>query len=320
MREHVNRDAVLPEDLGGLRLDQAVAALWPEFSRERLKSWIQDGVLTVDGRVLKPKDKVWGGEQLTLAAELVVVTDNAPQDIPLTIVYEDEDVLVLDKPAGLVVHPGAGNPDGTLLNALLHHVPQVATLPRAGIVHRIDKETSGLLVVAKTLEAQTSLVVQLAEKSAYREYEAVVSGVPVSGGKVEAPIGRHTVDRVRMAVVPGGKPAVTHYRVISRFRGFAHLRLQLETGRTHQIRVHMAHIGHPLLGDPLYGGRPKWPKGMDPAVMTAIRAFSRQALHAAMLGFRHPRTGEQVAFQSPLPADMVELLALLAEDARQGDF
>ena len=317
----VSLSAEVPVEYAGMRLDQAAAQLFGDYSRERLKDWIRDGRLTVDGRAGKPKDKMVGGENLALQAELEVETPALPQDIPLHILYEDEHLLVVDKPAGLVVHPGAGNPDGTLLNALLHHFSDLNLLPRAGIVHRIDKDTSGLLVVAKTLPAQTALTAQLAEKSVYREYEAVVTGVMTGGGTVDAPIDRHSTDRTRMAVVNRrhdedlrGREAVTHYRVITRFRGHTHVRVQLETGRTHQIRVHMAHAGHPLVGDPVYGGRPRLPKGGSEDMIRAVQNFPRQALHARRLGLVHPATGEEMSWESPLPADMLALLAVLAAD------
>ena len=319
----VSLSASVPLELAGARLDQAAAQLFPEYSRERLKDWIKDGRLTVEGRSGKPKDKVAGGEELVLEAELEAETEAVPQDIPLNILYEDDSLLVLDKPAGLVVHPGAGNPDGTLMNALLFHCPDLRLLPRAGIVHRIDKDTSGLLVVAKTLPAHTDLTAQLAEKSVYREYEAIVCGVMTGGGTIDAPIDRHPTDRTRMAVVnrrdeedERGRNAVTHYRVIARFRGHTHVRVQLETGRTHQIRVHMSHIGHPLVGDPVYGGRPRLPKGGSPEMIRAVQQFPRQALHARRLGLVHPVTDEQMNWESPLPVDMVALLATLAEDAK----
>ncbi|MDP2228154.1 MAG: 23S rRNA pseudouridine(1911/1915/1917) synthase RluD [Moraxellaceae bacterium] len=315
--------ADVPLDMAGARLDQAAALVFADYSRERLKEWIRDGRLTVGGKSAKPKDKVSGGEALVLLAEQEVETEAQAQDIPLTIVYEDEHLLVIDKPAGLVVHPGAGNPDGTLMNALLHHHADLRLLPRAGIVHRIDKDTSGLLVVAKTLPAHTSLTAQLADKSVHREYEAVVCGVMTGGGTVDAPIDRHPTDRVRMAVVnrrheedERGRDAVTHYRVIARFRGHTHVRVTLETGRTHQIRVHMGHIGHPLVGDGVYCGRPRLPKGGTPAMIRAIQSFPRQALHARRLGLIHPALEVEMSWESPLPEDLVTLLAVLAEDAR----
>lgn len=319
----VAHTAEVPLDHAGMRLDQTAAQLFPDYSRERLKDWIKEGRLTLNGRPGKPKDKVAGGETLVLSAELEVETPAQPQDIPLTIVFEDDHLLVIDKPAGLVVHPGAGNPDGTLLNALLHHCPDLNLLPRGGIVHRIDKDTSGLLVVAKTLPAHTSLTAQLADKTVHREYEAIVAGVMTGGGTVNAPIDRHSTDRTRMAVVirrhdedERGREAVTHYRVIARFRGHTHVRVQLETGRTHQIRVHMSHIGHSLIGDPVYSGRPRLPKGASAEMIRAIQNFPRQALHARRLGLVHPVTGEEMSWESPLPADMQELLTILAADAK----
>ncbi len=324
----VSRTAEVPLECAGMRLDQVAAQLFGEYSRERLKDWIKDGQLMLDGRVAKPKDRVAGGEILQLAAELAVETPALPQDIPLNIIHEDEQLLVIDKPAGLVVHPGAGNPDGTLMNALLHHHADLNLLPRAGIVHRIDKDTSGLLVVAKTLEAQTDLTAQLADKSVYREYEAIAAGVMTSGATIDESIDRHPTDRTRMAVVRrrddddqeshrrNGRDAVTHYRVITRFRGHTHIRVQLETGRTHQIRVHMSHIGHPLVGDPVYGGRMRLPKGGTPEMIHAVQHFPRQALHARRLGLVHPASGASMSWESPLPADMVALLVVLAADAK----
>lgn len=308
---------MIPLDMGGARLDQAVARLFSDYSRERLKEWISQGHLLVDGKVWRPKDRVAGGENITLDIVLEVETEAKPQDIPLSILYEDADILVLDKPAGLVVHPGAGNPDGTLLNALLFHCPSLQTVPRAGLVHRIDKDTSGLLVVAKTLAAHTFLVAELSEKNVYREYEAIVQGSLVSGGTMDAPIGRHPSERVKMAVVSSGKPAVTHFRIIKRYRGLTHVRVELETGRTHQIRVHFAHKGHPLLGDPVYAGRPRLPKGASPELIHALQNFPRQALHARRLTLTHPVTMQQLSFESPLPADFVQLLAELELDMRQ---
>lgn len=298
-----------------MRLDQAAAQLFTGFSRERLKGWIEDGRLLVNGAVRRPKDRVVEGEELVLDAEPAIETSAGAEDIPLNILYEDEDLLVIDKPAGLVVHPGAGNPAGTLLNALLHHCPALVGIPRAGIVHRLDKDTSGLLVVAKTLLAQVSLVDQLKDKTVHREYEAVVWGVLTSGATVDAPIGRHPQDRLRMAVVQNGKPAVTHYRVIKRFRAHTHVRVMLETGRTHQIRVHMAHTGHPLAGDPVYGGRARSPKGATQELLEALRAFPRQALHARRLSLVHPVTGNTLSWESPLPADFVGLLQVLTQDS-----
>jgi 23S rRNA pseudouridine1911/1915/1917 synthase len=312
----VELEAEIPLDMAGQRLDQALAALFPDYSRSRLQGWIRAGQVTVDGRVLRPRDKVDGGEQVRLAATLEDESRDVPEDIALDLIYEDEDILVLNKPAGLVVHPGAGNPAGTLVNALLHHRPELRVLPRAGIVHRLDKDTSGVMVVAGTPTAHASLVRQLEERSVKREYEAVCVGVMTGGGTVDAPIARHPVDRVRMAVREGGREAVTHYRVVERFRGHTHVRCRLETGRTHQIRVHMAHIRYPLVGDPVYGGRLVMPPGASPALSEALRGFRRQALHAARLELVHPRHGETVHFEAPVAEDLAALLAVLRADAK----
>ncbi len=296
-----------------MRLDQALAALLPAYSRSRLQQWLKTGQLQVNGRICRPRDPVAGGETVSGEPVLEPETRALAQDIPLAICYQDEDVLVIDKPAGLVAHPAAGNRDGTLVNALLHHAPELAALPRAGLVHRLDKDTTGLLVVARSLRAHTALVEQLQARRIEREYLAVVNGTPVAGGTVEAPIGRHPVDRQRMAVVAGGKPAVTHYRVLRRFRAHALLRVKLETGRTHQIRVHLAHLRLPLLGDPIYGGRPRLPPEASPQCLEAIRNFQRQALHAARLALTHPVSGERLEWRADTPADLADLLAALSE-------
>ncbi|PAU66033.1 23S rRNA pseudouridine(1911/1915/1917) synthase [Pseudomonas sp. PIC25] len=306
--------AEVPSELGGQRLDQIAAQLFSEHSRSRLAAWIKDGRLTVDGEVLRPRDIVHGGSLLELNAEQEAQGEWVAQDIELNIVYEDDQLLVLDKPAGLVVHPAAGHADGTLLNALLHHVPDLINVPRAGIVHRLDKDTTGLMVVAKTLQAQTRLVEQLQKRSVSRIYEAIVIGVITAGGKIDAPIGRHGQQRQRMAVVEGGKPAVSHYRVLERFRSHTHTRIKLETGRTHQIRVHMSHIGFPLVGDPVYGGRFRIPPAASQTLVQALKDFPRQALHARFLELDHPLTGERMRWESPLPDDFVWLLTLLRQD------
>ncbi|PAU74327.1 23S rRNA pseudouridine(1911/1915/1917) synthase RluD [Halomonas salipaludis] len=314
MSETLHRDARVPDAMAGQRLDQAAAELFDDFSRERLKGWIQQGALTVDGEQLRPKHKLHGGEQLLLRAELEDDTRFEPQAMALDIVFEDAEVLVINKPAGLVVHPAAGNPDGTLLNAVLYHHPAAASIPRAGIVHRLDKDTTGLMVVAKTLAAQAALVEQLQARSMSREYDAVVTGVMTSGGTVDAPIGRHPKDRKRQAVTGNGKPAVTHYRVTERFRHHTHVRCKLETGRTHQIRVHLAHKRFPLIGDALYGGRLKLPPGADDALKELLRGFPRQALHARKLAFVHPASGQRVEYRAELPDDMLMLLDYLRDD------
>ena len=307
----------IPARCAGIRLDQALAELLPAYSRSRLQQWLKTGQLRVDGQIRRPRDPVAGGE--TVRGELALATETVAlaQDIPLDLRYQDADLLVINKPAGLVAHPAAGNRDGTLVNALLHHCPELATLPRAGLVHRLDKDTTGLLVVARSLRAHTALVEQLQARRIERDYLAVVNGIPVAGGTVDAPIGRHPVDRQRMAVTPGGKPAVTHYRVLRRFRIHALLRVRLETGRTHQIRVHMAHIRFPLLGDPVYGGRPRLPPGASPRCIEAIQHFRRQALHAERLALAHPVTGERLEWWAEIPADLAGLLATLGEDAEQ---
>ena len=306
----------IPPELAGQRLDQALAALLPDYSRSRLKAWIEAGEVRVDGALPRPRDKVLGGEAVSVRAVLPEETRTAPQEIPLALVHQDRHVFVVDKPAGLVVHPGAGNPDRTLQNALLALDPALATLPRAGIVHRLDKDTSGLLIVARTLPAHTALVRMLGERAVHREYEAVCRGVMTAGGTVDAPIDRHPTERVRMAVREGGRDAVTHYRVIKRFRAHTHVRVQLETGRTHQIRVHLAHAGFPIVGDRVYGGRLTLPKGASETLRQALREFPRQALHAARLQFGHPVTGRPLECTSPLPADMRGLLDLLAAEER----
>ena len=304
----------VPASLAGTRLDQAAAELFNDYSRERLKAWINAGELTVDGQKVKPKTRLHGEEMLSLKAVLEEEGRFEAQDIPLDIVFEDDDVIVVNKPAGRVVHPAAGNPDGTLLNALLHHEPKLAQVPRAGIVHRLDKDTTGLMMIAKTLPAQANLVQQLQARTVSRQYDAVVIGTPVSGATVDAPIGRHPKDRKRQAVNASGKPAVTHYRVVERFRAHTHVRCQLETGRTHQIRVHMAHARYPLIGDPLYGGRPKLPPGAADSLKEILREFPRQALHARKLSFIHPRSGESMSFRAALPDDLLMLLDYLRED------
>ena len=290
-----------------MRLDQALARLMPEYSRNRLQEWMRSGHITLDGGSASAKTKVWGGETVVVSPQaLPSTTQHAPEEIPLERVFEDADILVIDKPAGLVVHPGSGNWSGTLLNALLRHAPALAGIPRAGIVHRLDKDTSGLLVVAKTIPAQVDLVRQLQARSVTREYVAIVHGAVARDGMVEAPIGRHPVHRTRMAVVARGKPAKTYYFPIDHGEGWSRLRCRLETGRTHQIRVHLNSIGHPLIGDPVYGSAQR--KAILPA---AALNFPRQALHAARLALIHPGTGEALAWESALPTDIAELVDAL---------
>ncbi|HHM04875.1 MAG TPA: 23S rRNA pseudouridine(1911/1915/1917) synthase RluD [Gammaproteobacteria bacterium] len=306
--------ATVPLSVAGRRLDQALAALFPAYSRSRLQQWIKAGRVTVNGRVLRGRARLSGGERVVVEVVAEQAVSWQAQSLPLAVVYEDDSLLVINKPPGVVVHPAAGNWDGTLVNALLHHAPELERLPRAGVVHRLDKDTSGLLVVARTLAAQKSLVAQLQARTVSREYAAVVVGALVAGGTVDAPIGRHPVDRKRMAVVPRGKPAISHYRVQGRFRAHTHIAVRLETGRTHQIRVHLAHIRHPLVGDATYGGRARLPSGAGDALIQALRGFPRQALHARRLALRHPRRGEPVSWEAPLPDDICQLLAALKAD------
>jgi len=302
------------EGLSGERLDRAAASLFPGFSRARLQQWIRDGALTVDGQPGKPSQKLAGGEHLRLEAQAGPDDSVQPQEMPLKILFEDGDILVLDKPAGLVVHPAAGHRDGTLQNALLHHDTGLARVPRAGIVHRLDKDTTGVMVVARNLEAHASLVEQLQARSMSRVYEAVVHGRPAATGRVEEKIGRHPRDRKRMAVVDSGKPAVSHYRVLRAFGHFSLVEVALESGRTHQIRVHMQHLGLPLVGDPVYGRRRSGEAGLPVEVARLVKAFPRQALHARTLRLAHPRTGQPMSFEAPLPDDLAGLIRLLERE------
>ena len=320
MNERLEISAEVPAELDGSRLDQAAVRLFSDYSRSRLQTWIKRGELRVDGAVCRPRDKVLAGSTLTLDATLEAEVAWQPQAIDLEIVYEDDSLLVIDKPAGLVVHPAAGHADGTLVNALLSHAPSLAQLPRAGIVHRLDKDTSGLLVVARTLAAHNELVAQLQARTVKREYSAVCVGAMTGGGTIDLPIGRHPRQRKKMAVLgAGGKSAVTHFRVLQRFAHHTHIAVNLETGRTHQIRVHMAHRHNPLIGDPVYGGRPRIPPGASERLIQALRSFSRQALHARRLGLVHPVSAEPLEFESRLPEDMVSLLRVLeAEDLNEG--
>lgn len=315
MSERLQLAATIPDELAGLRLDQALAQIFSDYSRGQLTKWIKAGHVLVEQKQLRPRDAVLGGENVTIEAKIEQHDSNwIAEEISLDIVHEDEHVLIINKPAGMVVHPGAGNHQGTLVNALLHHAPQLEAIPRAGIVHRIDKGTTGLLMIAKTLTAHHSLITQLQERSVKREYQAVAVGVMTAGGTVDEPIGRHNIDRKRMAVTHTGKPSITHYRVEQRFRAHTHIRCKLETGRTHQIRVHMAHIRYPLLGDPVYSGRIRLPKDASEHCRQEIQNFKRQALHAGSLGFIHPATGQEVSWQVDLPGDMQQLIATLKQD------
>lgn len=310
--------ATAPEQMAGMRLDQVLAELFPDYSRSRLQTWIRGGRVLVDGKpLMKARERLHGGEYIELDAEAEQVVQCLAEDIPLQIVYEDEALLIVDKPAGMVVHPAVGNWHGTLQNALLHHDPSLAALPRAGLVHRIDKDTSGLLMVAKTLQAHNSLVTQLQARTIHREYQAVVSGRMTAGGTVDQPLGRHPVDRKRFAIRDTGKPAVSHYRVMERFVRHTFILVQLETGRTHQIRVHMQAIHYPLVGDPVYAGRFRLPPNCSEQLAEVLRSFNRQALHAAKLGLEHPVSHEYCQWQSPLPDDMGKLLAALREQDEQ---
>ncbi len=308
-------EKLVPLALSGQRLDQALAQMFPEYSRSRLKAWILKGSVTVDDREMRPRDAVSGGERIVVQPQAEVSVTSAPEPIALAIAYEDDDLLIVNKPAGLVVHPGTGNTRGTLMNGLLHHAPALEALPRAGIVHRLDKDTSGLLLVGKSLTAHTALVRALADRDISRHYLAVCCGVLTGGGKIDAPIGRHPVDRLRMSVQESGKPAITHFRVKERFRAHTYISVQLDTGRTHQIRVHFAHRRNPLLGDPVYGGRLAIPAGATEALIDCLRGFRRQALHATQLSFTHPVSGLPIEVEAPLPDDFARLIDVLRVDA-----
>ena len=306
--------ATIPDDMDGMRLDQVLANIFTDYSRSRLQQWIRDGFVQVDGRQLRAKDKVQAGQRVNVITQQTEQGDWQAEALPLDIVYEDPQILVINKPKGLVVHPAAGNYSGTLLNALLHHAPELKNVPRAGIVHRLDKDTTGLLVVAKDLASHKSLVEQLQARAFEREYIAVVQGVMTAGGTVDAPIGRHPTQRKKMAVVDSGKPAVSHYRVIERFRAHTLISVKLETGRTHQIRVHMAYIHFPLVGDAVYAGRLKLPAGCTEQLREELRHFGRQALHAHRLGIEHPLSQEHLSWEAPIPADLQHLIATLRKD------
>jgi len=312
--------ARIPPEAAGRRFDQALAELFPDYSRSRLSAWVKAGDVLLDGETVQPRRIVNGGETVTLRAQLTQEVPLAPEQIALDVRYEDDDILVVNKPAGLVVHPGAGQPGGTLQNALLNFDAGLAAIPRAGIVHRLDKDTSGVMVVARTLRAHTALVEQLQSRSVHRQYEAVVYGAMIAGGSVDAPIGRHPHDRIKQAVVENSasKPAVTHYRVRERFRAHTLIECRLETGRTHQIRVHMAHVRHPLVGDAVYGGGLRLPKGATPELVAALHAFRRQALHAEKLEFTHPVDGRTISVSVERPADLELLVRALREDSAGG--
>lgn len=317
--EFRSHSLVLPVEAAGLRLDQALARALPQYSRARLQGWIEAGAVLVDGRQLRAKEKVLGGEQVEVTARLEADTRVAPEAHPLAVVHEDRALFVIDKPAGMVVHPGAGNPRHTLQNALLALDPKLALVPRAGLVHRLDKDTSGLLVVARTPEAHARLVAAMAEREIERTYLAICCGAMTGGGTIDAPIGRHRSQRTRMSVRSDGREAVTHYRIVKRYRAHTFVRVQLETGRTHQIRVHLAHVGYPIVGDPLYAGRRRLPAGCSPPLAAALGAFPRQALHATRLALAHPTTGRALEWEAPIPEDMAQLLAALDQEQRRAE-
>ena len=299
----------------GARLDQALSRMLPEYSRSRIQSWIREGFVTLNRQIVKPRDKVYEGDQLQLEIPQTVSTTDQPEAIEFGILFEDDDVIVVNKPAGLVVHPAAGHATGTLVNGLLHHDASLQQLPRAGIVHRLDKETSGVMVVARSLAAHHALVDALQQRQVKREYLAVARGTITAGTTIDQPIGRHPVDRKRMAVQANGREAVTHFTVREKFPAHSLLDVRLETGRTHQIRVHMAHIRHPLVGDPVYGGRMAMPRGISPQLEQVIRGFRRQALHAQRLSFEHPHSAEMLSFEAPIPPDMQQLIETLRTDS-----
>ena len=310
---------IIPISFAGKRLDQVLSELFSDYSRSKIKFWIEEGMVRVSGELItKPRHKVQGLEDIELTALLEPQVEWQAEAIDVDIVHEDDSILVINKSPDMVVHPAAGNYEGTLVNALLHHCPELENLPRAGIVHRLDKQTSGLLVVAKTLQAHTHLVNQLQARTVSRTYLSLVSGIVTAGGTVDEPIGRHPRKRKQMAVVSSGKPAVTHYRVLERFPAHTLLEVKLETGRTHQIRVHMAFIKHPLVGDPVYGGRFKLPKGAGKELIETLQSFKRQALHATELSFEHPETKEWVSFKAEMPMDMQQVLTALRDDLEAG--
>lgn len=318
----INCQAIVPEHLAGKRLDQILSQLFPAYSRTRLQHWIRERQVWVDEELKQPRDKIKAGAKITISASLTEEVSWEAQEIPLEITYEDEALLVVNKPAGLVVHPAVGNPNKTLVNALLHYLPALKKLPRAGIIHRLDKDTSGLLIVPKTLSAHTELVKQLQTRTMKREYVAIIQGLLISGGTINAAIGRHPRLRKKMAVTESlsGKQAISHYRVIERFSHHTLIKVKLETGRTHQIRVHMAHIHHSLVGDKTYASRFHLPKKASPALIKCLRQFPRQALHAQCLGIIHPITLQPMEWESPLPEDMQKLILCLREDKHHAQF
>lgn len=316
MPEKLIRQMMIPNDFAGYRLDQALAQLFPEFSRTQIQEWIKNGEIKLNGQPAKTRYKTLGGEEIELEASLKPQPEFEPEPIPLDIPYEDEAILIINKPAGIIVHPGAGHASHTLLNALLYHAPELRELPRAGIIHRLDKDTTGLMVIAKTREALTFFTRQLKARKIERIYQAVVYGVMMSGGTVDAPIDRHPIHRKKMSVVETGKPAVTHYRVIERYDHFTHLKIKLETGRTHQIRVHLSYIHYPIVGDATYGKGLQLPKKASPSLITSLKSFKRQALHASELSFTHPITHKTINFSASLPKDLENLIKVFKNDSK----
>ncbi len=310
MQHKITKQITLTSEYAGQRLDQALAQLLPEFSRSKLTQWLKSGDILCNGQSAKAKDKVYGEELITLNVELSDETHWQAENLPLDICYEDDDLLVINKPAELVVHPGAGNASGTLVNAVLNHYPQASALPRAGLIHRLDKDTTGLLVIAKSLTAQTKLTKALQQREIHREYLCLVNGTLTGGGTVDEPLGRHPRNRLKQAVIVTGRPAVTHYRINESFPHYTLLQVILETGRTHQIRVHMANIHHAVVGDPLYN-RLQLPKHCDETLKQTLRQFKRQALHASKLSFIHPTTAVPLTFSAPLPKDFSHLLEVI---------
>jgi 23S rRNA pseudouridine1911/1915/1917 synthase len=319
MSERIQQQLTLADDLVGLRLDQALTKVLPTYSRTQIQEWIKSGQITLNGKPARTKDIVIGGETIHINAALKEQPAWEAQNIQLNVIYEDDDLLVINKPVGMVVHPGIGNANNTLLNALLHHAPVLKDLPRAGIIHRLDKNTSGLLVIAKNAAAMADLSAQLKARTIKRIYQTVVLGLLTSGGTIDAPIARHPLQRKRMAIIDNGKPAITHFRIMERYRGHTRIKVMLETGRTHQIRVHMMHKQHAILGDPVYGGRLQLPKGATPELIDALRGFKHQALHAYELELVHPVSGNTMKWRAPIPADMQQLIDVLRNDTPKAE-
>lgn len=304
----------IPPDLSAERADKALAELMPEHTRSAIQSWMKAGLIMRDGVALKPAQKLILGDRISIKIPPPALQTLAPQDIPLDILHEDSEILIINKPAGLIVHPGAGNPDGTLLNALLFHFPQTAELPRAGIVHRLDKGTSGAMVVAKTEHARQALIAQLENRSMHRQYLSVIEGIMIGGQTINQPIGRHQHDRLKMAVIPSGKTAITHIKVLEKYQRHCLIQANLETGRTHQIRVHLKHVGHTIVGDRTYGNRNHIPPRASEPLRQAIGRYAHPALHASHLSLRHPRENETVSYECPPPSDLAKLIQLLRAD------